>query len=395
MRGFLSMFAAAPVKPTAASEPTRITRAFVSRRFMRSSRSMQRGSASAIVRLPSWMAMSPSGSGSAPMPTMTSFSERYKLSRRTTACSRRPSAAADAGRSAHQRQNGGRMAVRRPVVILVLMLLVLPGLVLHASGKPITTMAHGPKGNVEFETLTLNASDFWDGVKTGQRVTISGELLLPKGEGRVPVVVLSHGGGGVGRAEDTWARELRSQGIAVFVVDSFTGRGIKKFPPETELSRAGQVYDVYQALALLATHPRVDAGRIALMGGSRGGGLSILAAMTRSLKAQAPANLEFCAYLAIYPTIRATVDYGTLASRPIRLFTGTADEATSITTVRDFAERQRTAGANVKLFEYEGAHHAFDNPQFRTPIVANVSGVMFTVAYHPQAHAKLKKDMRG
>src|SRR5881397_263974 len=73
------------------------------------------------------------------------------------------------------------MAGRRPVVILALTLLVLPELVLHASGKPIPTMAHGPKGDVEFETLTLNASDFWDGVKTGQRVTISGELLLPTG----------------------------------------------------------------------------------------------------------------------------------------------------------------------------------------------------------------------
>src|SRR5947199_8480966 len=119
-------------------------------------------------------------------------------------------------------------------------------------------MAHGRRGNVEFETLTLNASDFWEVVKTGQRVSMSGELLLPKGEGRVPVVVLSHGGGGVGRAEDTWARELRSQGIAVFVVDSCTARGIKKFPPETELRRAGQRYDVYQALALLWPLPRLD-----------------------------------------------------------------------------------------------------------------------------------------
>src|SRR5256712_7310914 len=250
------------------------------------------------------------------------------------------------------------MAGRRPV-ILALTLLVLPELVLHASGKPITTMAHGPKGDVEFETVTLNARGFWDGVKTGQRVTVSGELLLPKGEGRVPVVVLSHGGGGVGRAEDTWARELRSDGVAVLVVDSFTGRGIKKFPPETELSRAGQVYDVYQALALLATHPRVDPGRIALMGGSRGGGLSLLAAMTRSLKAQVPENLEFCAYLALYPTIRSTVDYGQLASRPIRLFMGTLDEATSITTVRAFAESQQPAGAAFKLFAIEGSHNPF------------------------------------
>jgi len=80
------------------------------------------------------------------------------------------------------------MAVRRPLVILALMLLVLPGLVLHASGKPLTTMAHGPKGNVEFETRTLSASDFWGGVKTGRPVTISGELLLAEGEDRVPAV---------------------------------------------------------------------------------------------------------------------------------------------------------------------------------------------------------------
>src|SRR5213593_1296025 len=316
--------------------------------------------------------------------------------RRTTRFSGRALRAGERRRSAYQRQDGGgHMAGRRPVVILALTLLVLPELVLHASGKPITTMAHGPKGDVEFETLTLNASDFWDGVKTGQRVTISGELLLPKGEGRVPVVVLSHGGGGVGRAEDTWARELRSQGIAVFVVDSFTGRGIKKFPPETELSRIGQVYDVYQALALLATHPRIDPGRIALMGGSRGGGLTLLAARTRALKAQAPDNLQFCAYLAFYPTVSTLVDYGPLASRPVRLFSGTVDEAAPIAAVRDFAEKQRAAGADVKLFEYEGAHHAFDSPDFRTPAVARIGTVSFTVHYHPQAHARVKKDVKA
>src|SRR2546422_2289469 len=174
------------------------------------------------------------------------------------------------------------MADRRPVVVLALTLVVLLGLVLRASGKPVTTMAHGPKGTVEFQTLTLSARDFWNGVKTG--------------------------------------------------------------------------------------------------------GLSILAAMTRSLKAQAPENLEFSAYLALYPSISATFDYGQLASRPIRLFMGTLDEATPITTVRGFAEQQRAAGADVKLFEYDGTHHAFDNPDFRTPLVARTPVTSFTVVYHPQAH---------
>ena len=115
--------------------------------------------------------------------------------------------------------------------------------------------------------------------------------------------------------------------------------------------------------------------------------------MTRSLKAQAPANLEFCAYLALYPSINATLDYGKVASRPIRLFTGTLDEATSITTVRGFAEKQRAGGADVKLFEYEGAHHAFDNPDFRAPLVATIGNTSFTVLYHAQAHAKVTKDV--
>src|SRR5213594_2652025 len=128
------------------------------------------------------------------------------------------------------------------------------------------------------------------------------------------------------------------------------------------------------------------------MGGSRGGGLTLLAAMTRSLKAQAPDNLEFCAYLALYPSINATLDYGKLASRPIRLFTGTLDEAVPITTVRGFAEKQRAAGADVKLFEYKGAHHAFDNPDHWTPAVARIGTVSFTVHYHPQAHARVKED---
>ena len=117
---------------------------------------------------------------------------------------------------------------RRPAGPPALTLLVLLGLVFHASGKPVTTMAHGPKGTVEFQTLTLSARDVWNGVKTGQPVTISGELMLPTGDGRVPAIVLSHGGGAVTGTEDAWAREVRSLGVAVFMLDSFTGRGIKR-----------------------------------------------------------------------------------------------------------------------------------------------------------------------
>lgn len=282
---------------------------------------------------------------------------------------------------------------RRWRVVVAVTLLMLPGLVLHALGKPITSMADGPKGTVEFQTLTLSAEDFWAGTKTGKTVTISGELLLPKGDGRVPAVIMSHGGSGISGIETTWARELRSQGVAPFVVDSFTGRGINKQPSEAELSPVGQAYDIYQALALLATHPRIDPNRIALMGSSRGGGVTLLAAMTRSLKAQRPDGVDFCAYLALYPGLYGTID-GPLASRPIRIFSGTADEIIRIAMVRAFTEKQRAAGADITLVEYEGAHHAFDNPDIREPFLVRTPTASFTIAYHPQAHAKVKRDMK-
>lgn len=285
-------------------------------------------------------------------------------------------------------------SARRTTVILVLLLLMVVSAAVDTSGKPVTSMTDAPKGKIEFQTLTLNRQDFWNGVKAGQAVTISGELMLPKGDGRVPAIIMSHGGAGISGTEETWARELRAQGIAVFVVDSFTGRGIKQFPSEAQLSRAGQVYDVYQALALLATHPRIDPARIALMGPSRGGGLTILAAMTRSREAQLPERVDFCAYLAFYPAVNSTFDYGTLASRPIRIFTGSLDEAIPIAVVRTFAEKQRATGADIKLVEYEGAHHAFDNPDVRTPFVVRNPTISFTVLYAPQAHTKAKNDMK-
>src|SRR5947207_15404780 len=77
------------------------------------------------------------------------------------------------------------------------------------------------------ETLTLTDQQFLTGDKNGKAVTIAGELRLPRGAtGRVPAVILQHGSGGVGPGPEFWARYLNDMGVASFVVDSFSGRGI-------------------------------------------------------------------------------------------------------------------------------------------------------------------------
>ena len=78
-----------------------------------------------------------------------------------------------------------------------------------------------------FQTVTVNSEQFLTGSKDGKPAVVAGELRVPiTGVDRVPAVVIVHGAVGVGNHEDNWARELNQIGIAVFILDSFTGRNV-------------------------------------------------------------------------------------------------------------------------------------------------------------------------
>ena len=77
-------------------------------------------------------------------------------------------------------------------------------------------------------SVTQSDQDFLNGKRDGKPVTLAGELRIPEsGKGRLPVVVLVHGSGGVGGNVAEWAGEFNAMGIATFVLDSFTGRGLE------------------------------------------------------------------------------------------------------------------------------------------------------------------------
>ena len=88
--------------------------------------------------------------------------------------------------------------------------------------------------------------------------------------------MLVHGSGGVTPREDRWAEELLQAGAATFVLDSFTGRSIAMTAEDqSQLSSLAMIGDAYRALELLATHPRIDPARIAVMGFSKGGAVAL------------------------------------------------------------------------------------------------------------------------
>jgi len=195
--------------------------------------------------------------------------------------------------------------------------------------------------------------------------TIAAELRLPTaGIARVPVVVMVHGSGGIIGIEERWSREVNDLGVATFLIDGFTGRGIvDTITDQFPFGTLTMINDAYRALDLLAKHPRIDATRIGIFGGSRGGRIALYASLKRFQRMYAAPATGFAVYLSFYAPCSTTyVDDSDVIDRPIRLFHGTADDAAPIAQCRSYVERLRKAGKDVELTGYAGAHHGFDNP---------------------------------
>jgi dienelactone hydrolase len=214
-------------------------------------------------------------------------------------------------------------------------------------------------------TTTLTDEQFLTGARDGRPATIAAELRLPAvGTAKVPALVMVHGSAGIIGIDDRWSRELNDMGIATFLLDGFTGRGIVATTTDQfQFGTLTMINDAYRALELLAKHPRIDATRIGLFGGSRGGKVALYASLKRFQRMYATPGTAFAVYLPFYAPCSTTfVDDTDVVDRPIRLFHGTADDAAPIAQCRSYVERLQRAGKDVSLTEYAGAHHGFDYP---------------------------------
>jgi dienelactone hydrolase len=217
-------------------------------------------------------------------------------------------------------------------------------------------------------TLTLSDQQFLTGDKNGTAVTIAGVLRIPRlGTDRLPAVILVHGSGGIGGNVDRWSQELNGIGLATFVTDSFTARGIQSTSAnQALLGRLNMILDSYRALAVLAAHPRIDPTKIVLMGFSRGGQATLYASLRRFERMHGPEGATFAAYVPFYaPCFTTYIGDEDVSDKSIRLFHGSADDYVPVAPCRVYVERLRKAGKDVTLTEYADAYHAFDNPSFK------------------------------
>lgn len=241
-----------------------------------------------------------------------------------------------------------------------------------AFGQPaaVSSFASAPGNGVyAFPSWTPKTlPDLMRGDKGDETVNIVGHLFLPPGDQKVPAVVLVHGSGGLYSAElDYWPRQFNAAGIAVFVIDMFGPRGVRSTADDqSAVPFSADIADSFAALRLLATHPRIDAKRIAAIGFSRGGTAVLRSAVEPIIASQKlPDGLQFAAIVPVYSggcsgIFRLVVRPGVFSKAPMLFVHGSADDYAPMAPCQDYAERIRAAGTPVEFAVIEGAHHKFD-----------------------------------
>jgi dienelactone hydrolase len=234
-------------------------------------------------------------------------------------------------------------------------------------GETLTTTYKDIAQRIELHSipsLSLSDRQFLTGATDGKPVTVSGEFRIAQGTGRLPVIVLMHGSGGMGPGLQTWTAHFNSIGISTFAIDGFTGRGLTSVANDQALlGRLNLIVDIFRSLEMLEKHPAVDTSRMVLMGFSRGGQAAIYAAVERFRQMWKKATADFAAYIPVYPDCGTTyLDDTRVVAKPIRIHHGSADDYNSVANAKAYAARLRAAGADVELFEYADAHHGYDNP---------------------------------
>jgi dienelactone hydrolase len=214
----------------------------------------------------------------------------------------------------------------------------------------------------------------------GQPAEIVGHLFLPKGDGKVPAVILVHGSGGIYSAmTDYWPKQFNAAGIAVLSLDTFGPRGVKSTAEDqTLVPFAADINDAFSALKLLATHPRIDAKRIAVMGFSRGGTTAWRTAVERvNGWMKLPNGLRFAAHIPVYAggcngLLRFSPKAGVFGKAPMLWIHGEADNYTPIGPCREYAAELGKHGTPVEFVAIKGAHHKFDSDDTRLLKNANL-----------------------
>lgn len=194
---------------------------------------------------------------------------------------------------------------------------------------------------------------------------IFGYFFKAEGTDRAPTVVYAHSSNGLyRRLLSQWIVPLTNSGYNVFVVDSFTSRGIgTTTADQTQLFDYTMVVDALRGLHAIASRPDVDKDRVAILGGSKGGIVAYETLYQEYRDAAQIGQIAFKIHIPLYPTCNWNDWSSNYTEGSIVAFLGGADDFTPASLCVEHFKKMIMVGARVSWKMYDGFHHGFDNGQ--------------------------------
>ena len=167
-----------------------------------------------------------------------------------------------------------------------------------------TATGHCEDSQAGMTALTFQSSTYSDMRQLLAREAATGTVTvkasLEQMRDRYPAVIVVHAITGYRDSNEGYAAaELRQAGFATLTYDSFAARGTTGAALQGSSGYLPPgVADAYAALRLLSSEPRIDAGRIAIIGFSYGAEIAHLAAFEMLRSALNPGPGRFAAHVA-------------------------------------------------------------------------------------------------
>jgi dienelactone hydrolase len=228
--------------------------------------------------------------------------------------------------------------------------------------KQVITLSNGVVGTVH-EVASSNVLNYENIVaaKPAPAVMLHAQLFMPtRAQKPCPAVIILPGSGGVSPAMLVHAEKLTDAGIAAFVVDPFTGRGVADtIAVQQQFSFAASTWDVFAAMKVLNGMANIDPNRIGAMGYSRGGTAVIQATMT-TLTTPALGDLPpLRAVVAGWPWCGFQFSNPNIGQAALRMIAADHDNWASVVQTQAYfnAIRARSPAASLRIVK--DAHHGF------------------------------------
>ena len=193
-----------------------------------------------------------------------------------------------------------------------------------------------------------------------KKITINGELFLPKVKSEIyDAVIMTHGSGGKRRYHNKYVDLLTESGLIVFQIDHYSARKIKYDKTFSKVSGITFMNDAYAALSLLKTNIRIN--NIGYLGWSQGGVGPILSHF-KFVNDLIPIDHRFQSAVAIYPYCGFTFPGSSETETPLLMITGADDDLTPEAACRNLYSKFFRNNGKIEFLSIDNARHGFDNP---------------------------------